>query len=97
MSLPTPQEVRHMYIDKGAKPSQYTFGVSIWGNTFISSCEGFCCAIGVCLLGSHTPTEEDGYYSSFAKMYGIPENTVDSFAKGFDADNEYWEAVKDLA
>lgn len=101
--IPTPQEIRQMYLDTGVKPAKAVFGITGQAGVYVCRAgEGSleACAIGVCLIGS--PTTVRGIYGSFALKYDISVKEAITFARQFDghematADSTYWDAVKDL-
>lgn len=96
--LPTPAEVRQMYIDKGLLP--------IKGGDFLDDSSGVwspyrtnnrTCAMGAVMVGEPVGNNGD-LYLDFAERCGLKSvHDTQTFALAFDSGNEYWQAVKDLA
>ena len=92
--LPTPQELRQIYIDKGIKPKQNHYGVFVSDPTFIPRSKG-CCALGAIVAYLDNPLRLTP--ALFLQDKGYNTDSILEVLRDFDSGGEYWKAVEDLA
>lgn len=108
MPLPTPEEVRQLYIKLGIKPARTVFGIKCDenpdGEKYIPNGQKKCCVLGLLAIGLTRPTPDESKETlshdcvvAVARKYATYCRDLNIIIHEFDnCTSPYWEAVKDL-